>query len=247
VDALDRIEPVARGLVSEVDAVLAEYGAPGDHPLWRLLMVMGAMPGEAVAGVGALRPDALREAGSRTRQRADHYRTAVSAATSAAPGAVWSGRAWGGHAAEMFASRAVATLAHVSDGPDSMAGRLDATASYVDILADWAEQARCAMAHALAEVLSSAAVITLRSGNADGGDRAVGAGRVPGGPSAGPSMVRIRAAADIGAHVLAAAHQAQVDGAELHQRFAPVSEELTYYDPGRDASMGGLMMIDIRH
>jgi hypothetical protein len=63
-DALARVEPVARPLLREVDVALATLGAPADHPVWPLLRRLGVTPADAVAFFAEARPDAIRSAGA---------------------------------------------------------------------------------------------------------------------------------------------------------------------------------------
>jgi hypothetical protein len=224
-DALTRLEPVARPLLRQVDEALATLGAPAEHQVWRLLRQVGATPGDAVtifadltgadASVGS-----LRVAAGALREQADAYLAAT------IPASV----PWAGGAGEAYAARAAALGSHLHgdgpthghregpfDGRDSMAGRLAATASYVDEVADWQARSRYRIARVLADVLSSAQAVSLRA--------ATGLGAAPG-PSA-----EVLAAADIGAHVLVAAADALDEGRDLHRAWDERLAELPYRGP----------------
>lgn len=229
-DALDRIEPVARGLLARVDAALIAHGAPADHPLWPELRRVGAAPGDAVAFFATVDPERLRCAAAALRDEAGRYAAAR----------LPEGRDWQGSAGESFTARVSALSAHLGAGagtagasggadldPDSMGGRLHATASYVEEVADWCAGARAALARTLAEVLSSPQAVAVVSCPVLGGDVAEVA------TLAGTAIPRqaLLAAADIGAHVLATAATARADGHDLLSRWSGRLAELTYHAP----------------
>ena len=56
IDALARIEPVARGLLREVDDVLVAHAAPAEHPVWALLRRLATTPADAVRFFAGLDP-----------------------------------------------------------------------------------------------------------------------------------------------------------------------------------------------
>jgi uncharacterized protein YukE len=190
-DALDRVEPVARPLLGAVDTALVSLGAPPEHPIWGLLRRVGATPADAVAAVAGLAPDALREAGARLRGYSALYRDAVPRANVS-----WHGSAGSGYEA---------TVAGLSDHLTEMVGRIGSTAAYLDTVADWQQAARDGVAEALALVLISAEALVLGRGD-----------------DAHTAMVR--AAADVGAHVLAAVAAALTRGEQLAGPADPLIE-----------------------
>ena len=219
-DALARLEPVARPLLRQVDEALGTLGAPAEHEVWRLLRQVGATPADAVTGFADLTatmadPAAgpLRAAAGVLRAQADAYLAA------AVPASV----PWAGGASEAYLARAASLGAHLhgdrADGlaqggrGDSLAGRLAATASYVDEVADWQSRSRDRIARALAAVLASAQTVRLRART---------------GPGPG-SATEVSAAADIGAYVLAAAAQALQEGRDLHRGWHERLAELPYH------------------
>jgi hypothetical protein len=148
-DALARIEPVARPLLLAVDEALTSLGAPAEHPIWPLLRGLTATPADAVAHVADSIPD--RAAGERLRAEADRYEGL------AVPTAI----DWAGAAGEAYAVRA-ASLAQY--GHATLAGALRATASFVDAVADWHGRSRDRVAGAVADALGSLQAVTLRTG-----------------------------------------------------------------------------------
>jgi hypothetical protein len=120
-----------------------------------------------------------------------------------------------------------------------MAGRLGATASYLDDVAAWLVRGRRALAGALAECLGSAEAVALRgapgfgvahpagAGSGTGGVAPGPLGSTFGGPATTPREV-IRAAADLGAHVLAGAAEILDDGQHVLDVWAGRLDDLPY-------------------
>jgi len=210
-DALARLEPVARPLLHDVDKLLANLGAPPEHRVWSLLRHVGATPAEAVAFFGDIEPDHFWALASALRTQAEAYLAAV------VPASV----PWQGAAGEAYAAEASAVLGHLSGGSGSgetMAARIEATASYVDDVADWFERSRWCLARALAEILNSAQAVAVRSCPAlAGGVEELARHR--GGASGGGSsrVAAVSAAADIGAGVLQLAAECLARGRDLLQ------------------------------
>jgi hypothetical protein len=208
-DLLDRVYPVARELLDRVDATLVAGGAPADHPVLPLLRRLGALPGEVVGHLAGMAPDGLAGAGDALRRQAHGYRERVDAVPMPA--------AWRGPAAEAFGAAWSGLSAHLAaQGPDTLAGRLDDTAGYLDEVAAWLARARRAVAGRVAECLSSAEAVTLRSH-----------------PDTVPGTVA--AAATIGAHLLSAAAEVLDDGQAVHDRWAGRLTELVYRPPSATA------------
>jgi hypothetical protein len=202
-DALSRIEPVARDLLSRVDAALVSHGAPADHPIWTYLRRLNTTPADAVAFFADGDPETLLTAGAAVREQAEGYRAAT------IPARV----AWQGAVGDLYASQAAALHAHLGD----TARRLNDTATYVEAVADWWRESRGGMAVALAEVLTSTQAVELGAAQ-----RAPSISGDPGG---------VAAAADIGAHVLAAAARAHDAGYDLLGSWSGRLDELTYRAP----------------
>src|SRR5687767_1885190 len=72
-DALARLLPVARPLLQDVDTTLMTRGAPGGHPVLRLLATLGVAPSHVLESVADLEPARLREAGATLRRAARTY------------------------------------------------------------------------------------------------------------------------------------------------------------------------------
>jgi hypothetical protein len=219
-DALSRIEPVARDLLARVDAALVAHGAPPDHALWSLLRRLHTTPGDAVAFFAARDDEPLRAAGAAVRAEASGYEAAR------IPDRV----DWQGAVGDLYAAQAAALRAHLGDATrpaaDSLTGRLGDTASYVDEVADWWRESRGLMAAALAEVLTSAQAVTMGAGSTDDG---------------------LRAAADIGAHVLAAALRAHDAGHDLVGRWVGRLDEVPFRAPAITGPAEFEATIDVRH
>jgi hypothetical protein len=203
-DLLDRVYPVAQGLLDRVDATLVAGGAPADHPIWPLLRRLGALPGELVAQVTGVGVDGLTGAGDALRQQASGYRHRADEVPMPA--------AWRGPAADAFGAGWSGLSGHLAGGPDTLAGRLDDTASYLDEVAAWLTRARRSLAGTVAECLGSAEAVTLRSV-----------------PDTVPSTVL--AAATIGVHLLTTAADVLDDGQAVHDRWDGRLTELVYHPP----------------
>jgi hypothetical protein len=205
-DALDRLAPVARQLLAEVDSTLATLGAPATHPVWRALGSVAATPAAVVRSVAELRPALLRAAATGLREQAQSY------AQASAP----TDQYWAGAAATHFAATASALREHLAgDRPESLAGRLRDQASCLDNLADWQQALRDDVARALGTVISSRQAATLRSPPVRGG-----------GPDA---LAAVLAAADIAVVLLAVVEDAVVAGREV-LRTIP-ADELPFQPP----------------
>ncbi|WBB96540.1 hypothetical protein O7543_22300 [Solwaraspora sp. WMMA2080] len=229
-DVLDRVAGPARELLAGVDALLVGNGAPPGHPVWPLLRQVRALPGDAVAAFVAVRPEPLAAAGAALRPQLDGYAEAVD---------VLAGRLdWSGPAAQAYdaARRTLATrLTGGGDGggaadPDSLAGRLTATAGYAEAVAGWAALSRTGLAAVLAEALGSAEAVTVRTA-ADAGPGWSAVGQV--GPS---GSVAADAAATIAAAVLTAILEITERGEDLLERWRP---RLTPAGGSRPADVAG--------
>jgi len=221
-DAFSRIEPVARDLLARVDAALIALGAPADHPIGARLRLLGTTPGDAVAYFASSDPVPLRAAGAELRGEVREY------GSTTIPVSI----PWHGRAGEAYANQAAALRAHLGSGsdlapyPESLSGRLAATASYVEDVANWLEGSRADIARALADVLTSAQAVIIRScpALADGlATLTLLPGRVRGDA--------IRAAADVGDHVLATAAESLQAGHDLLGRWRPLLTELPFRAP----------------
>src|SRR5439155_7921923 len=127
-----------------VDDTLVASGAPPDHPLWTALRRVGALPGEAVDAIVALRAEPLSGSAAGLHALAEEY-TREAAQTADAQG-------WTGTAAQAYGAR----RRDLADHLGAAAGRLTDTGRYLAEVAAWTGTARREVAHALAEVLGSA-------------------------------------------------------------------------------------------
>ncbi|MFI6763337.1 hypothetical protein ACIBF5_29810 [Micromonospora sp. NPDC050417] len=206
-DPLDHLAGSAADLLGRVDDLLAAAGAPDDHRIWPLLRRLRALPGAVLGEVLALRPAPLTAAGHAVRAQIEEYVHARQYLTGDDP--------WQGAGARAYAAHRDALAAYLDgDRSESLTGRLDATVSYADAVADWMVRTRYALARTLAEVLGSAeAVAVVTAGR--GGDPGV----------AGP------AAAEIGARVLATAAEAEEQARALLHQWSEALAELPYRAP----------------
>ena len=204
-DLLERVHPVARGLLARVDATLLSSGAPDDHPIWPLLRGLGALPGEAVDRLSGITPEALGAAAAPLRDRADGLRSGTASVPAVA--------AWRGPAAESFAARWSTLAGHLAGDEETMAGRLADTARYLEEVAAWLGRARRELAGALAECLGSAEAATLHAAPDLAAPRSRGV---------------VVAAATLGAHVLAAAAEVVEDGQRVLDAWRDRLDELRY-------------------
>jgi hypothetical protein len=202
-DALDRLAVPAADLLARVDGTLAEAGAPTEHAVWPLLRRVGALPGDAVRAVTALRPGPADAAEPALRQLAQAYGDAQVTASHPV--------SWTGAGADAFAAHRSALVAHLAQGEESLSGRLAATAGYADALAGWVAQTRLELARALAAVLGSTQAVTLVAGPVDA-----------------PVSARAVPAADIAVRVLAAVSGAYDLAEELWREWAPRLAELPW-------------------
>lgn len=228
-DALDRLAGIGTDLLHRVDAALVAGGAPAGDPLWPLLRLVGALPGDALEFGLKLTPEPLRVAAAQLRADADRFaRRRDRLAADLAPAA----GAWEGSGAEAFAARWQSLAAHIGDGgdPATVTGRLRATASYADALADWSEDLRAELAEAVARVAGSAEAVAIRGG------------RVGGMIEEPPPAAVLEAAARIGVRVLQPVADAFGAARELEQRWSPELAELRYTEPGA-APAGGVSPI----
>ncbi|TDC57407.1 hypothetical protein E1258_22120 [Micromonospora sp. KC207] len=203
-DALDRLAEPGLDLLGRVDTLLAG-GAPEGHRLWPLLRRMQVLPGDALRGFLDLHPAPLNGAGHAVRGLVRGYDEVCRTLTDPA--------AWSGPAASAYDQARSALLRHLDEGPESLVGRLEATAGYADALADWMEGSRLALARALADVLGSAEAVRVHAATA---------------PGAEPGVAGLLAAADIAHRVLAVLGVAY-DGAEtLLRQWSPSLAETTW-------------------
>ncbi|MDG6100694.1 hypothetical protein Daura_02875 [Dactylosporangium aurantiacum] len=223
-DALDRLSGIGTDLLHRVDGILVAGGAPAGDPLWPLLRLVGALPGDALDFGLKLSPAALREAATRLRADAERFarrREWLAADLGAAAG-------WEGSGAEAFAARWQALAGHLGDGSDPMTvtGRLRATAAYADAVAAWAEGLRHELAEAVARVATSIEAVTVRGTH----------------PDTPPPTAVLEAAARIGARVLQPVADAFDAARDLERRWSPDLAELPYTEPAT-APAGGVSPI----
>jgi hypothetical protein len=214
-DILDRVAVSGRDLLSRVDSILAAGGAPADHPVWPLLRRVGALPGDVLEAFCALVPEQVTAAGAAVRGRAEAYvdeRADLAAAVAATT--------WEGDSAAAFGQRWAALGSHLGSevAPDApgLAGRLAATASYLDDVAGWMRSARRDLATEVATALGSLEAVRVRATGIDP------ARSGPTAATAGP------AAATIGAVVLAVADRQAGAAEEVIERWAGRLTDLPY-------------------
>lgn len=210
-DALDRLAPSGGDLLDRVDHLLATGGAPANHPIWPLVRRLRALPGDVAAAVVALRPEPLRAAGAAARELLAEYATARAG--------LGGDSGWEGAAGSAFEAHRRALVAHLDEGPESLRGRLAATAGYADAVAEWVTETRLALARALAEVLGSAEAVTVVTARSQ---------------HAMPDRARESAAAEIGVRVLEVVAAGYDEAEALLARWRPALSELPYHPPAED-------------
>lgn len=214
-DHLDRLASTAAPLLRRVDAALAVAGAPPADPIWPLLRRVRALPSEAVAAVTGWRAPPLAEAATPLSALGRRYSNTFADLPAAPP--------WQGAAAEAYGRQWSHLRVHMlGPGEDSLVGRLDGTARYLEATADWVTRSRRALAVALAEVLGSVEAVTLVTGSG------------PPGPGA----------ARVGAHVLAPVATAGDEGWALHDEWRARLPELPLpASPGAAPSRTGTLRV----
>jgi hypothetical protein len=199
---MDRLAPVAGPLLAEVDRALATLGAPPRHPVWSALRRVGVTPADAVATIAGWDPAPLRAGVHTLRQQARAYGSVR----------IPTGEGWGGTAGEQHSGFATSVSGHLTDGPDSLAGRLTDMARYAEAVAEWYDSGRTMLARALADVLASRAAVELQA-----------ARHLPTAAANGPTTATngpVTAAADIAAYVLDVVADILADGTALADRWA---------------------------
>jgi hypothetical protein len=221
-DALARVAPIARPLLRDVDDVLATLGAPAEHPVWALLRRLRTTPADAVTFFADLTPERLRLPASTLRELAMIYDSAI------IPDVL----PWEGSVADLYTASATAFDRHVrGDGALSLAGRLRATASYVDGVAGWCQRSRDNLARTVVQARTSSQAVTVRS------FPTVGRGlaemmRVA--DRSGDVARAVTAAADIGAAILGVAEDAAVAAHNIHHDTARSLAELVFRAPAQN-------------
>jgi hypothetical protein len=216
-DALARLEPVARPLLAEVDQALATLGAPAAHPVWSALRSVGATPADAVSAIAAWDTAEMRTAANALRAQARDY---TEATPTAAP-------SWEGQAGALYRAQATAIAEQLSTGPQSMALRLNDQAGFAEAVASWYEQTRSAVAAALADVLSSAQAVAIRTA-ADG-----------------TLASSVSAAADIATHLLEVVAGALAAGEDLPPAWRGRLQRLDF--PAAGEAEPAASSIDVQH
>jgi hypothetical protein len=206
-DPLDLIAAPAEELLGRVDDVLAVAGAPAEHRLWALLRRLGALPGDVLQAFVALRAAPLEAAAARLRARAGGYDDARSALRAVS---------WEGAGGQAYEQAREALAAHLIDGPDSLVGRLEATARYVEAITEWVERSRRSLARTLAEAMTSAEAVAV--------------------VTAGATDLGAAGAAEIGARVLAVAAEAGDDAETLLRRWDRDLAPVAFRPPAAAAS-----------
>jgi hypothetical protein len=232
VDPLERLATPARDLFARVDTALAHAGAPDTHPIWPLLRRVGALPGDAAAAVLALRPGELARAAPPLRGLAEQYDRAAQTGTTASPSeAGMADGGWSGSGAEAFTGHWTSLAGHLAGADESLAGRLRETAGYAEAVADWMTDTRTAVAVTVVEALGSTEAVTLVTAGRPGS--AFGGGAWPGTePPVSPEVAR--AAAALGARVLAVIDEAYDAGERVRAAWSGRLVELAYRPPTPD-------------
>lgn len=222
-DPLDHLAGPSAELLARVDALLVDAGAPANHPIWALLRRLGALPGDAVGTVDALRSAPLAAAAPPLRELIREYDVVRASLAE--------GGSWEGAGADAFAAQRGALATYLAGGEESLTGRLATTASYAEALAEWVAQSRDRLARTLAEVLGSAEAVAVVTGGATTPSTGAHDG------DQGATQARAgQAAAEIGARVLATVAEAYDQAEALLHGWAAGLAELPYRAPVEGAS-----------
>ncbi|MET7395649.1 hypothetical protein ABZS66_19375 [Dactylosporangium sp. NPDC005572] len=228
-DALDRLAEVGQDLLRRVDATLVDRGAPPGDPIWPLLRQVGALPGDVLRFGLRLDERALRSTANEVRAVADRFTHEHRLLTAGIDAGTWEGTG-----AEAFASVWRSLTDHLGttdDGP-TICGRLVATGSYVDALADWIAGLRGELAEAIARVATSTEAVTVRSASRPRPDA--------------PASAVVEAAARIGARFLQPAADAFTAVDDLRARWMGSVAELRYTPPAVPSGpVGGVTRVQL--
>jgi hypothetical protein len=154
-DRLDEVLGVAAPLLAQVDAVLADQGAPADHEVWRQLRRVRLLPGDAARAVASLRPVEFDDAVDLLRADA---RACVEVAQELPPPGEWDGEA-----AQAYVELRGRVADRLSGDGESLDEKLEASADLAEALVDWMERARAELAVTLAGVLASGDALALKA------------------------------------------------------------------------------------
>lgn len=173
VDSFELVAVAGRDLLARVDRAIERIGAPPAHPVYSLLGHLGIQPGQALELFAGVQPLALTALAAELRALGRAYRDELASPLDSASKRL----GWGGSGYDAFSRHWSALIDHLAgEFPEgeSMAHRLEISASYVDALATWYNSGRRAMVHVLVEVLPTREAVTLRgctqlAGGADAG------------------------------------------------------------------------------
>jgi hypothetical protein len=209
-DVLERVTGAGLDLLDRVDRVLASGGAPATDPVWPLLRVVGALPGEALRFAVSLDAEPLHATSMELRARSREF-----AGRRAALDVHIATGTWEGAGADAFGAWWRALADYVGDGTSvdqaSLAGRLLAMASYVDAVVEWIDYTRGDVAMTVADALRSHEAVALRTSTMDDD--------------------LSRAASTIGVRVLATFSDSLRNGRDLHDEWSQRLSGLPFHPP----------------
>ncbi|WP_432834460.1 hypothetical protein [Dactylosporangium sp. CA-092794] len=231
-DALDRLAEVGGDLFRRVGDVLAVTGIAADSPVWPLVRRVRGLPADVLDYGLRLDVDGLQAGATELQGIAERFGELPEQLGTDVTRAAWEG---GG--ADAFGIVWEALAAHIGDGtePATIAGRVRATAGYLEAVAGWAAGFRHELAEAIARVATSAEAVTLVTANpANAGSGAnVGSGgsgaNVGGGASIGAEAAA--AATRITGRVLQPAADALDAADDLRACWAASLAGLEYHPP----------------
>jgi hypothetical protein len=176
-DALDRLAEPGDDLLRRVDTLLSAAGIAPGSPAEPMLLRVGALPSEVLEYGMRLDVGALRAAVAELRGVGDRFRQ-LPARLAADVGQ----SAWEGRGAEAFGVAWTALAGFIGGDADAntIVGRVDATAAYLEGVASWAAGFRHELAEAVARVISSteAVLVVTASGAGAGAEAVAAAGRI---------------------------------------------------------------------
>ncbi|MFB9442530.1 hypothetical protein Dvina_03205 [Dactylosporangium vinaceum] len=228
-DALDRLAVPGEELLRRVDRILARGGVSPESDVAGLLRLVGMLPGEVLEYGLRLDVGSLQEAARELAGVGDRFRVLPAKLSADVDRSGWQG---GGAAA--FGAVWVALADHIGDGgsADSIVGRIDATADYLDAVVDWAAGLRYELAEAVARVISSAEAVTVVTAGA-------------GGPGAGGEGEAAGAAGRIAERVLRTAVDALDRADTLRREWERRLGELPYRPPEAQTGAAGVTRVTL--
>jgi hypothetical protein len=215
-DALDRLAEPGDDLLRRVDTLLSAAGIAPGSPAEPMLLRVGALPSEVLDYGMRLDVGALRASVAELRAVGDRFRPLPARLAADVGQSTWEGRG-----AEAFgvAWTALAGFIGGEADADTIVGRVDATAAYLEGVASWAAGFRHELAEAIARVISSTEAVLVVTASGPGASVTAGEAEA------------VAAAGRIAERVLRTAADALDAADELRRKWEDQLGELEYQPP----------------